>query len=65
MRRSKISYKIIELGDKRNRYSGRLYIISDVLDSHTYEENNSRVLRLSHAKGLRPYYTLFKIDGSY
>ncbi len=62
-----VTQRIIELGDKKETVTREdlPYIISDVLDSHTYEEKitvSSYVL--SHAKGMRPSTTLcLKIDG--
>ena len=62
-----VTQRIIELGDKKETVTKEdlPYIISDVLDSHTYEEKitvDSYVL--SHAKGMRPSTTLcLKIDG--
>ncbi|PKQ44953.1 alpha-isopropylmalate synthase regulatory domain-containing protein [Confluentibacter flavum] len=53
----KVTQRIIELGDKKEVVTKEdlPYIISDVLDSHSYEEKikvDSYVL--THAKGLRP-----------
>jgi D-citramalate synthase len=62
-----VTQRIIELGDKKETVTKEdlPYIISDVLDSQTYQEKiivESYVL--SHAKGLRPSTTLcLKIDG--
>lgn len=57
----KVTQRIIELGDKKQLVTKEdlPYIISDVLDSHTYEEKvhvDSYVL--THSKGLRPSTTL-------
>ena len=62
-----VTQRIIELGDKKETVTKEdlPYIISDVLDSQTYEERiivESYVL--VHAKGMRPSTTLcLKIDG--
>ena len=62
-----VTQRIIELGDKKETVTREdlPYIISDVLDSHTYEEKiviESYVL--VHSKGTRPSTTLcLKIDG--
>jgi D-citramalate synthase len=62
-----VTQRIIELGDKKETVTKEdlPYIISDVLDSQSYEEKivvESYVL--VHAKGLRPSTTLcLKIDG--
>ena len=57
----KVTQRIIELGDKKQLVTKEdlPYIISDVLDSHAYEEKvhvDSYVL--THSKGLRPSTTL-------
>jgi D-citramalate synthase len=55
-----VTQRIIELGDKETVTKEDLpYIISDVLDSQSYQERivvESYIL--SHAKGLRPSTTL-------
>ncbi|AOC94449.1 2-isopropylmalate synthase [Flavobacterium anhuiense] len=56
-----VTQRIIELGDKKETVTKEdlPYIISDVLDSHTYEEKitiNSYML--VHSKGMRPSTTL-------
>ena len=62
-----VTQRIIELGDKKETVTKEdlPYIISDVLDSHTYEDKiviESYVL--VHSKGTRPSTTLcLKIDG--
>ena len=62
-----VTQRIIELGDKKETVTKEdlPYIISDVLDSQSYQERivvESYIL--SHAKGLRPSTTLsLKIDG--
>jgi len=62
-----VTQRIIELGDKKETVTKEdlPYIISDVLDSQTYEDKiviESYVL--VHAKGMRPSTTLcLKIDG--
>jgi D-citramalate synthase len=62
-----VTQKIIELGDKKQTVTKEdlPYIISDVLDSQTYEERiivESYIL--VHAKGMRPSTTLcLKVDG--
>lgn len=62
-----VTQRIIELGDKKETVTKEdlPYIISDVLDSHSYQERivvDSYIL--SHAKGLRPSTTLsLKING--
>jgi (R)-citramalate synthase len=62
-----VTQRIIELGDKKETVTKEdlPYIISDVLDSHTYEEKiiiESYIL--VHSKGMRPSTTLcLKIDG--
>mgnify|MGYP003600729432 FL=1 len=62
-----VTQRIIELGDKKETVTKEdlPYIISDVLDSQTYQEKiivESYIL--SHAKGMRPSTTLsLKIDG--
>ena len=57
----KVTQRIIELGDKKEVVTKEdlPYIISDVLDSYSYQENvkvNSYVL--THAKGLKPSTTV-------
>ncbi|HMR17297.1 MAG TPA: alpha-isopropylmalate synthase regulatory domain-containing protein, partial [Mariniflexile sp.] len=57
----KVTQRIIELGDKKEVVTKEdlPYIISDVLDSYSYEEKvkvNSYVL--THAKGLKPSTTI-------
>ena len=57
----KVTQRIIELGDKKEVVTKEdlPYIISDVLDSDSYQENvkvNSYVL--THAKGLKPSTTI-------
>jgi D-citramalate synthase len=62
-----VTQRIIELGDKKETVTKEdlPYIISDILDSHTYEDKiiiESYVL--VHSKGMRPSTTLcLKIDG--
>ena len=62
-----VTQRIIELGDKKETVTKEdlPYIISDVLDSQSYQERvvvQSYVL--VHAKGMRPSTTLcLKIDG--
>ena len=62
-----VTQRIIELGDKKETVTKEdlPYIISDILDSHTYEDKiiiESYVL--VHSKGTRPSTTLcLKIDG--
>ncbi|WPR71934.1 alpha-isopropylmalate synthase regulatory domain-containing protein [Flavobacterium sp. NG2] len=62
-----VTQRIIELGDKKETVTKEdlPYIISDVLDSQTYEEKITvESYLLSHAKGMRPSTTLcLKIDG--
>jgi len=62
-----VTQRIIELGDKKETVTKEdlPYIISDVLDSHAYEEKVTvQSYLLSHAKGMRPSTTLLlKIDG--
>ncbi len=62
-----VTQRIIELGDKKETVTKEdlPYIISDVLDSHSYEEKISvESYLLSHAKGMRPSTTIcLKIDG--
>lgn len=62
-----VTQRIIELGDKKETVTKEdlPYIISDVLDSHTYEEKITvESYLLSHAKGMRPSTTIcLKIDG--
>ncbi|MFK5973166.1 MAG: alpha-isopropylmalate synthase regulatory domain-containing protein [Flavobacteriaceae bacterium] len=63
----KVTTRIIELGDKKERVTKEdlPYIISDVLDSGTYQQKvfvKSYVL--THSKGLKPSTTLcLEIDG--
>jgi D-citramalate synthase len=62
-----VTQRIIELGDKKETVTKEdlPYIISDVLDSQTYEEKITvESYLLSHAKGMRPSTTIcLKIDG--
>ena len=62
-----VTQRIIELGDKKETVTKEdlPYIISDVLDSHTYQEKITvESYLLSHAKGMRPSTTIcLKIDG--
>ena len=62
-----VTQRIIELGDKKETVTKEdlPYIISDILDSHTYQEKITvESYLLSHAKGMRPSTTLcLKIDG--
>lgn len=62
-----VTQRIIELGDKKETVTKEdlPYIISDVLDSHTYQEKVTvESYLLSHAKGMRPSTTIcLKIDG--
>jgi len=62
-----VTQRIIELGDKKETVTKEdlPYIISDVLDSHTYQDKVTvESYLLSHAKGMRPSTTLcLKIDG--
>ncbi|MNS38110.1 2-isopropylmalate synthase [compost metagenome] len=62
-----VTQRIIELGDKKETVTKEdlPYIISDVLDSQTYEEKITvESYVLVHAKGMRPSTTLcLKIDG--
>ncbi len=62
-----VTQRIIELGDKKQTVTKEdlPYIISDVLDSHTYEEKITvESYLLSHAKGMRPSTTIcLNIDG--
>jgi D-citramalate synthase len=62
-----VTQRIIELGDKKETVTKEdlPYIISDVLDSQTYEERITvESYVLVHAKGMRPSTTLcLKIDG--
>ena len=62
-----VTQRIIELGDKKETVTKEdlPYIISDVLDSQTYEEKITvDSYLLSHAKGMRPSTTIcLKIDG--
>ena len=61
-----VTQRIIELGDKKETVTKEdlPYIISDVLDSQTYEEKITvESYLLSHAKGMRPSTTLcLKMD---
>jgi D-citramalate synthase len=61
-----VTQRIIELGDKKETVTKEdlPYIISDVLDSQTYEEKIIvESYLLSHAKGMRPSTTLcLKMD---
>jgi len=57
----KVTQRIIELGDKKETVtqSDLPYIISDVLDSNTYEENvHIENYVLANSKGLRPSATV-------
>lgn len=62
-----VTQRIIELGDKKETVTKEdlPYIISDVLDSHTYQDKVTvESYLLSHAKGMRPSTTIcLKIDG--
>ena len=62
-----VTQRIIELGDKKETVTKEdlPYIISDVLDSQTYEERITvESYVLVHSKGMRPSTTLcLKIDG--
>ncbi len=62
-----VTQRIVELGDKKETVTKEdlPYIISDVLDSHTYEEKiKIESYILVHSKGMRPSTTLcLKIDG--
>lgn len=62
-----VTQRIIELGDKKETVTKEdlPYIISDVLDSHTYEEKiKIESYILVHSKGMRPSTTLCLIfDG--
>ncbi|MEL1252878.1 alpha-isopropylmalate synthase regulatory domain-containing protein [Flavobacterium sp. DGU38] len=56
-----VTQRIIELGDKKETVTKEdlPYIISDVLDSHTYEEKiKIESYMLVHSKGMRPSTTL-------
>ncbi len=56
-----VTQRIIELGDKKETVTKEdlPYIISDVLDSHTYEEKITiQSYMLVHSKGMRPSTTL-------
>jgi D-citramalate synthase len=56
-----VTQRIIELGDKKETVTKEdlPYIISDVLDSHTYEEKiKIESYILVHSKGMRPSTTL-------
>jgi len=61
-----VTQRIIELGDKKETVTKEdlPYIISDVLDSHTYEDKITiESYVLMHSKGMRPSTTLLlKID---
>jgi len=63
----KVTKRIIELGDKKELVTKEdlPYIISDVLDSSSYEEKISiESYVLTHSKGLKPSTTVaVKIDG--
>ena len=63
----KVTQRIIELGDKKEVVTKEdlPYIISDVLDSHAYEERITiESYVLTHANGLKPSTTVaVKIDG--
>jgi len=63
----KVTQRIIELGDKKEVVTKEdlPYIISDVLDSHVYEERITvESYVLTHSKGLKPSTTVaVKIDG--
>ncbi|MDX6181212.1 alpha-isopropylmalate synthase regulatory domain-containing protein [Flavobacterium sp. Fl-77] len=62
-----VTQRIIELGDKKETVTKEdlPYIISDVLDSHTYEEKiKIESYVLMHSKGMRPSTTLsLNLDG--
>jgi (R)-citramalate synthase len=62
-----VTQRIIELGDKKETVTKEdlPYIISDVLDSHAYEEKITvESYLLSHGKGMRPSTTIcLNIDG--
>ena len=62
-----VTQRIIELGDKKETVTKEdlPYIISDVLDSRTYEDKIViETYVLVHSKGMRPSTTLcLKIDG--
>lgn len=56
-----VTQRIVELGDKKQTVTKEdlPYIISDVLDSHTYEEKITvESYLLSHSKGMRPSTTI-------
>lgn len=56
-----VTQRIIELGDKKETVTKEdlPYIISDVLDSHAYQEKITvESYLLSHAKGMRPSTTI-------
>lgn len=63
----KVTQRIIELGDKKQVVTKEdlPYIISDVLDSYTYQEKvKVESYVLTHSKGLRPSTTVsISIDG--
>jgi (R)-citramalate synthase len=62
-----VTQRIVELGDKKETVTKEdlPYIISDVLDSHTYKEKITiESYVLLHSKGMRPSTTLcLNIDG--
>lgn len=62
-----VTQRIIELGDKKETVTKEdlPYIISDVLDSQTYQDKITiESYLLSHAKGMRPSTTIcIKFDG--
>jgi (R)-citramalate synthase len=62
-----VTQKIIELGDKKETVTQEdlPYIISDILDSHTYQEKiHIESYVLVHAKGMKPSATVcLKIEG--
>jgi len=64
----KVTQRIIELGDKKEKVTKEdlPYIISDVLDSNSYEEKVSVTSYvLTHSKGLKPSTTVaVEIDGT-
>ncbi|NNF20062.1 MAG: 2-isopropylmalate synthase [Flavobacteriaceae bacterium] len=63
----KVTQRIIELGDKKEKVTKEdlPYIISDVLDSNTYQQRVFvRSYVLTHSKGLKPSTTVaVEIDG--
>ncbi len=65
----KVTQRIIELGDKKELVTKEdlPFIISDVLDSNSYEEKITiESYVLTHSKGLKPSTTVaLKIDGDY